>query len=119
MAETPIERPSPNNDRLLAYVADLELEVDRLRRQSRFLERQATDTLNPTLRLCTGTGEGDPLPTLAEVETTARGLVEVVRDMHDPPGYHPAHDQVVEPFAPAPPTVTPGDPSLDETEVGS
>jgi signal transduction histidine kinase len=95
VAETPIGRPSPNNDRLLAYVADLELEVDRLRRQSRFLERQATETLTRILRLCTGTGEGDPLPTLAEVETTARGLVEVVRDMHDPPGYHPAHDQVV------------------------
>ncbi|MBX9579204.1 MAG: hypothetical protein K2X87_02760, partial [Gemmataceae bacterium] len=82
-------------DRLLAYVADLELEVDRLRRQGRFIEKTATATLVRILRLCTGAAPGDPLPTLAEVETAARGLVEVVKDLHDSPGYHPAHDQVV------------------------
>ncbi len=95
MADTLNDQPGPNTDRLLAYVADLELEVDRLRRQGRFMERQATETLTRIVQLCTTPAAGNPLPTLAEVETTARGLVEVVRDLHDPPGYHPAHDQVV------------------------
>jgi signal transduction histidine kinase len=95
MTDTPTDPPAPAPDRLLAYVADLELEVDRLRRQSRFIERQATKTLTHILTLCTGPTPGDPLPTLGEVEATARALAEVVRDLHDPPGYHPAHDQVV------------------------
>lgn len=86
---------SMESDRLLAYVADLELEVDRLRRQSRFIEQKAAETLTTILKLCTGAAPGSPLPTLVEVETTARSMVEVVRDLHDPPGYHPAHDQVV------------------------
>lgn len=85
----------PAGGRLLAYVADLELEVDRLRRQGRFIEKTATATLVRILRLCTAAAPGDPLPTLAEVEAAARGLVEVVADLHDSPGYHPAHDQVV------------------------
>lgn len=84
-----------DTDRLLAYVADLELEVDRLRRQGVFIEKRATETLTRILRLCTSPAGGDPLPTLAEVGATARQLVEVVRDLHDPAGYHPAHDQVV------------------------
>jgi signal transduction histidine kinase len=86
---------SPDVDRLLAYVADLELEVDRLRRVSTFVERTAAETLTKILRLCTGPAAGDPPPALAEVEAAARHLVEVVRDLHDAPGYHPAHDQVV------------------------
>lgn len=82
-------------DRLLAYVAELELEVDRLRRQAQFIEKAATETLTRILRLCTGPGSGDSLPTLAEVGSISRQLVEVVRDLHDSSGYHPAHDQVV------------------------
>ncbi|HEX4607626.1 MAG TPA: sensor histidine kinase [Urbifossiella sp.] len=92
MPDTPTSLPAPTTDRLLAYVADLELEVDRLRRQSRFIERQATETLAHILRLCTGPADDPPL---AEIEAGARGLAEVIRDLHDPPGYHPAHDQVV------------------------
>lgn len=95
MSDVPTDTPGPAVGRLLAYVADLELEVDRLRRQGRFLERQATKTLTHILGLCTGPAPGGPLPTLGEVEATARGLMEVVYDLHDPPGYHPAHDQVV------------------------
>jgi len=95
MADTTTDQPALDTARLLAYVADLELEVDRLRRQSRFLEKQAAKTLAHILNLCTAPAPGAPLPTLGEVETAARGLVEVVRDLHDPPGYHPAHDQVV------------------------
>jgi len=81
--------------RLLAYAADLELEVDRLRRHGAFVEREATATLLRILRLCTGPQPGAPLPTLAEVQVTSQTLLETVKDLHDLPGYHPAHDQVV------------------------
>jgi signal transduction histidine kinase len=79
--------------RLLAYVADLELEVDRLRRQGRFVEKTAKATLARILQLCTGARAEGPF---ADIEAAARHLYEVVRDLHDSPGYHPAHDQVVE-----------------------
>ena|GEM_PF-3725516 len=87
--------PGSAADRLLAYAADLELEVDRLRRHGTFIEREATATLLRILRLCSAPGTGTPLPTLGEVESTARALLDVVKDLHDLPGYHPAHDQVV------------------------
>lgn len=96
MADTNLARSAgPDTDRLLAYAADLELEVDRLRRHGTFIEREATATLTRILRLCTAPTLGAPLPTLAEVESTARSLLDVVKDLHDLPGYHPAHDQVV------------------------
>jgi signal transduction histidine kinase len=83
------------SDRLLVYLADLELEVDRLRRQAVFLERETTRPLLQILQLCTGPTAAEPLPTLAEVEAAARRLLEIFKDMHNGPGYHPAHDQVV------------------------
>jgi signal transduction histidine kinase len=97
MAEFTTGLPLTSSDanRLLAYVADLEVEVDRLRRQGRFIEQRASETLTRILRLCTAPVGGSPMPTLAEVEATARHLVEVVRDLHDSPGYHPSLDQVV------------------------
>jgi signal transduction histidine kinase len=96
MTDSPAARTAaPDIDRLLAYVADLELEVDRLRRQGTFIEREAMGTLLKVLQLCTGPTAGDPLPTLPEVEATARNLIDILKDLHDSPGYHPAHDQVV------------------------
>jgi signal transduction histidine kinase len=86
---------APEINRLLAYVADLELEVDRLRRQGTFIEREATTTLLKVLSLCTGAKGVDALLTLSEVEVCARSLVGILKDLHDSPGYHPAHDQVV------------------------
>lgn len=86
----------PDTARLLAYVADLELEVDRLRRQGRFVEKQAKVVLTRILRRCAGPTPDDWSAALADIEAAARHLNEVVRDLHDSPGYHPAHDQVVE-----------------------
>jgi signal transduction histidine kinase len=80
---------------LLAYVADLELEVDRLRREGQVIRQEARDTLARVLRLCTAPAGGAPPPTLAEVEAAARHLAEVMRDVRDSASYHPAHDQVV------------------------
>jgi signal transduction histidine kinase len=95
MPEGNVGRAGHDAEQLLAYAADLELEVDRLRRHGTFIEREATITLLRILRLCTAPAAGEPLPTLAEVESTARAMLDVVKDLHDLPGYHPAHDQVV------------------------
>jgi signal transduction histidine kinase len=74
---------------LLAYVADLELEVDRLRKQGQFLRHEVRDGLRRIVRL----GAGATAP--AELAAAARELDAVLRDLDDTPGYHPAHDQVV------------------------
>src|SRR2546423_6010795 len=95
-------RPSPRasaretstRNALLPYVADLELEVDRLRKQDRFVRQQVRETLRGILAPAEG-GTADPVRRLAEVEQAARELAAVLQDLAEPPGYHPAHDQVV------------------------
>jgi signal transduction histidine kinase len=84
---------SQGADRLLAYVADLELEVDRLRHQRMFIERQAGPMMLEILSLCAAS-KSDGY-TLSSVESIARELRSILTDLHDSPGYHPAHDQVV------------------------
>lgn len=79
----------PETYRLLAYVADLELEVDRLRKQGGFVRNEILDGLSLLERLAASSA--DPNAMAAAV----RELAAVLRDLHDPPGYHPAHDQVV------------------------
>ncbi|MEO2091923.1 MAG: ATP-binding protein [Gemmataceae bacterium] len=79
----------PDTHRLLAYVADLELEVDRLRKQGGFVRQQVRDGLRRVERLAAG--PADP----AELAAAVQSLSVVLDDLHDPPGYHPAHDQVV------------------------
>lgn len=86
----------PDVHRLLPYVADLELEVDRLRRQGQFVQQEVREALRQIRRLCAEAPSGDaPLARLAEVGRVAADLAGVVRDLQEPPGYHPAHDQVV------------------------
>src|SRR5579884_2494921 len=81
---------------LLAYVADLELEVDRLRRQGQFIRDEVLGTLKRVRRLCAEAAKApDAPPALAEVDQAVRQLAAALRDLHEPPGYHPAHDQVI------------------------
>ncbi len=81
---------------LLAYLADLELEVDRLRKQGQFVGQQVKETLNRIQRLCAaGPRAGDGPPPLAEVAEAAAGLAALLRDAQELAGYHPAHDQVI------------------------
>jgi signal transduction histidine kinase len=75
--------------RLLAYIADLELEVDRLRKQGGFIRQEVGDGLNRIERLC------DDPAAIRQVTAAVRDLVALLKDLQDPPGYHPAHDQVV------------------------
>ena len=79
----------PDTHLLLAYVADLELEVDRLRKQGQFLRHEVRDGLRRIERLTAGPAAP------AELAAAARDLDAVLRDLDDTPGYHPAHDQVV------------------------
>jgi signal transduction histidine kinase len=82
-------------DNILVYMADLELEVDRLRRQGRFLEKRTAETLSRIIQLCGESAALGPQGPIAEVGSVARQLLEVVKDMHATFGYHPTHDQVV------------------------
>jgi signal transduction histidine kinase len=84
-----------NLPRLLAYVADLELEVDRLRQHNHHVSHEVWSVLRHIQQLC-GAREGTASvpPVLEEIDRTAKNLAEVLRDLHETPGYHPAHDQV-------------------------
>lgn len=87
---------TPDLHRLLGYVADLELEVDRLRKQGQFVRQEVRETLRRLQLVCTEAVQaGDPPPPLAAVQHAAGQLAAVLRDLHEPPGFHPAHDQVV------------------------
>ncbi len=81
---------------LLAYVADLELEVDHLRKQGQLVQQETRDALKRIRRSCAGTADGqDVAAALPQIDAAARELAAVLRDLHEPAGYHPAHDQVV------------------------
>jgi signal transduction histidine kinase len=81
---------------LLAYVADLELEVDRLRKQGQFVQHEVLGALNRVQQLCANASEaGNTMPPLSEINQIAKQLAVVLRDLQDSPGYHPAHDQVI------------------------
>jgi signal transduction histidine kinase len=82
-----------NERQLLTYVADLELEVDRLRKQATFVQQEVRATLK-RLQLLSGNGTSNA-PKLAEIDRETQQLTEVLRDVQEPPGYHPAHDQVI------------------------
>ncbi len=84
-----------NLPRLLAYVADLELEVDRLRQHNQHVSQEVWSALKHIQQLC-GAREGTTSnsPVLDEIDRAAKELAEVLRDLHETPGYHPAHDQV-------------------------
>jgi signal transduction histidine kinase len=85
-----------NTPLLLAYMADLELEVDRLRKRGAFLMHELRDTLRRVQLLCEDTAVmGETLQPLDEIAVAVRELGSVLHDLHEPPGYHPAHDQVL------------------------
>lgn len=81
-------------DRLLPYIAELELEVDRLRRQATFVERATCDAIQSIRRVCVEQGSLPVESPYSVIERVSDGLAQIVRDLHEHPGYHPAHDQV-------------------------
>jgi signal transduction histidine kinase len=91
--------PTPtvsNIQLLLAYVTDLELEVDHLRRQGQFVQHEVRETLKRIRLLGADVPPGDDAGSrLSEIVQAATRLAAVLRDVHEPAGYHPARDQVV------------------------
>ena len=82
---------------LLAYAVDLELEVDRLRKQCQFIQQKAWETLKKIQPLCADSAESESTQDrLREIERTTKQFAAVVRDVREPSGYHPAHDQVID-----------------------
>ena len=57
-----------NNQLLLAYMADLELEVDRLRKQGQFIRHEVWGTLKRIRRFCADAAAGgNTLPPLPDI----------------------------------------------------
>jgi len=81
---------------LLAYIADLELEVDRLRKLSQFMQHEARLAMTAIRAACEESSATQDHPAqLASVSKSADEFSNVLRDSYEPTGYHPAHDQVV------------------------
>lgn len=81
---------------LMAYSADLELEVDRLRRRDQFVQQAAWDHVRQILRLCKDAShEQKTVDPPTEIAEACRKFSELLHDLNEPPGYHPAFDQVV------------------------
>jgi signal transduction histidine kinase len=90
----PASMPSlPNSAGVLAYLADLELEVDRLRKHGQFVQHVVRNSLKRIHALCADPAGGSEA--MAAVDQTTKQLAAVLRDLQEPPGYHPAHDQVI------------------------
>lgn len=87
--------PDLENNLLLPYVADLELEVDRLRTQEAFIEHAARDAIKQVRAILRQqTSNGAAAPEHATILGIIDELAGVLRDLHAQPGYHPTHDQV-------------------------
>lgn len=87
--------PGTENNVLLPYVAELELEVDRLRKQMTFVEHAAREAVVRWKQACSSNGSAKTSdPEKVAVAAAAEELAGVLRDLHEHPGYHPTHDQV-------------------------
>lgn len=78
-----------NVRRLLAYIVDLEVEVDRLRQHSRSIHEQ----MRAALEMLRGQPANGTAGTLGPAPMES--LLELLSDLQDLPGYHPAEDRVV------------------------
>jgi C4-dicarboxylate-specific signal transduction histidine kinase len=80
---------------LMAYAAELELEVDRLRRRDQFLQHEAWDHVKQLMRLCKTTGPAHAESSLVAIGEVCGKFSELLHDLNEPSGYHPAFDQVI------------------------
>ncbi len=93
---TGLDSRTPDVPFLLAYVADLELEVDRLRKQGQFVRHAAREAVRRVRELSkAGRPARDAGPVGAEIGKAVDELAAVLRDLHEAPGYHPTRDQVI------------------------
>jgi signal transduction histidine kinase len=81
---------------LLPYLADLELEIDRLRKQEQFVHHEAREFLNQIHRLCKNSADAAEIPRqLAEIDRITETFSKLLRDISEPKDYRVAHDQVL------------------------
>ena len=82
--------------RVLAYVAELELEVDRLRKHSELLYHDAAGATRRIMQLSGAADAAQSQAALTEIERISTAHLESLRELRVLPGYHPSHDQVVD-----------------------
>jgi signal transduction histidine kinase len=94
MKKVPLDGPTTADINLLApYVADLEVEVDRLRGQATFVEQSVRDAVRSVRALC---GDEPPAaPIGPAIKAIVDDLAMVLQDVRERPGYHPGKDQVI------------------------
>jgi signal transduction histidine kinase len=91
----PSSSPAQHRD-LLAYAADLEIEVDRLRRRDQFWQQSCLQWMKRIDEQCRpGTSPPQSSDRLATIGEACQEFRKLLRDLSEPPGYHPAFDQVV------------------------
>jgi signal transduction histidine kinase len=88
----PDYNPGPSLHQLVAYIADLELEVDRLRKQDQYL-RHAFGHEIESVR-CALDDTGLPNGSSATLRKAINELTAVIGDLDDSASDHPAQDQV-------------------------
>lgn len=76
-----------------SYATDLELEVQRLREQAQFVRREAAEAVKRILAVSQQSDRQTAQQN--EIEQVASHLRDVLCELRDLPGYHPAHDQVI------------------------
>jgi signal transduction histidine kinase len=89
----PNSNSSTNDHLLLAYVADLELEVDRLRKHGQFLRTAVSEQLTAIRSTADDNPNADS--SSPSISSALDELSSLIKDLDDPPGYHPALDQVI------------------------
>src|SRR4051794_29444913 len=80
---------------LMTYTAELELEVDRLRRRDDFLQHAAWDHVRQLMRLCKAADSTDAASAVKAIGEACGNFSELLHDLNEPSGYHPAFDQVI------------------------
>jgi len=81
---------------LMTYAAELELEVDRLRRRDQFLQHEAWDHVKQLMRLCKVADPADAASRFTAIGEACGAFSELLHDFNEPSGYHPAFDQVID-----------------------
>lgn len=77
--------------RILGYVADLEIEIDRLRKQTGLLRQE----MGVGLKLLSSCARNPSPEGNEKAVALIEGLVETLRELRDAPTFHPAYDQVI------------------------
>ena len=74
--------PSSDTHLLLGYIANLELEVDRLRKQTQFVRQEARETLKRIRQLCQDASQPENMPhPVAEIAQATQQFADVLRDL--------------------------------------